>query len=464
LRNVLLPTIAIVLLAFSAAPLISSASTPDIKYVANPPYALVSPGTVVPNDVPNCLTGNPNVPTAPIIFCYSPNFIQSAYNLTPLYASGKNGTGQTIVIVDAFGSPTIESDLANFDTVFGLLPPPSFTIICPLSCPSFHPNNIPHDVLGWTIETTLDVEWSHAIAPGAKIVLAVAPTSSGDAINGVESFVVAHYPGSIISQSFGIPEAFLTGNNAQVAQAHANYVTAKNNKITVLASSGDSGATNGLSIANALFPSSDPLVLSIGGTQGDPLGNLVTFDENCSPGPRPGFPTGCTPTGYGSEAVWNEAWLPLAGGGAPSLIFPAPPYQSRDGSGFTARTTPDVSYNAAVDGGVLVFWTACLPCISPTFTGWFVVGGTSAGSPQWAAIFAIVNQVRAGKGPIGFANQAIYTIAESASYASDFHDIIVGDNILSGSTIGFPAGPGYDLASGWGTPNAANVVADLAAT
>ncbi|MDG7028357.1 MAG: hypothetical protein JRN16_08110, partial [Nitrososphaerota archaeon] len=127
------------------------------------------------------------------------------------------------------------------------------------------------------------------------------------------------------------------------------------------------------------------------------------------------------------------------------------------------RTTPDISYNAAVDGGVLVYWSACLQCISPTFSGWFVVGGTSAGSPQWAAIFAIANQVRAskGEGPLGFVNPTLYGLAESSSCSSDFHDITTGNNILIGTTAGFYAATGYDLASGWGTPNVANLVAGL---
>jgi subtilase family serine protease len=94
-----------------------------------------------------------------------------------------------------------------------------------------------------------------------------------------------------------------------------------------------------------------------------------------------------------------------------------------------------------------------------------VVGGTSAGSPQWAGIFALANELRAsmGKGPLGFVNPAIYALAESAAYASDFHDITAGNNILSGSSTGFSATRRYDLASGWGTPNVANIVADLAA-
>jgi subtilase family serine protease len=444
------------------------ASSGDFNYFANPPYVAVSPSTVVPNDVPLCLTSNTNVPTYPVIYCYSPNFIQTAYNFNGAYklvgGYGAAGEGQTIVIVDAYGSPTIESDLQHFDSIFGIPDPPSFQIVCsPPGCPSFNPLNFPLDELGWTIETTLDVEYAHAMAPAANIVLVVASTPAGDAINTAEAIAISSFPGSVMSQSFGIPEYLITGNNAQVQQAEQNYMAAAAAGITVLASAGDAGAGNGINATNALFPSSSPLVTAVGGTQGNPLGGLVKYKGSCSPSPRPGFPTSCTPTGYGSEAVWNEAWLPAAGGGAPSLIFAAPTWQPSSLTGSTMRTTPDISYNAAVDGGVLVYWTACLTCISPTFSGWFVVGGTSAGSPQWAAIFAIADQLRSmnHKGPLGFVNPALYRLAESRKYTSDFHDITVGNNELAGTTVGFNAQPGYDLASGWGTPNVGNLVADL---
>jgi subtilase family serine protease len=445
------------------------AGSSDFSYFANPPYVAVSPSTVVPNDVPFCLTSNTNVPTYPLIYCYSPNFIQTAYNFGGAYdlVGGYTfaGEGQTIVIVDAYGSPTIKSDLSHFDSVFGIPDPPSFQIVCnPPGCPSFNPLNFPLDELGWTIETTLDVEYAHAMAPAANIVLVVASTPAGNAINTAEALAISKFPGSVMSQSFGIPEYLITGNNAQVLQAEQNYIAAAAAGITVLASAGDAGAGNGINAANALFPASSPYVTAVGGTQGDPFGNLVTYTSTCSPGPRPGFPTGCTPTGYGSEAVWNEGWLPAAGGGAPSLIFAAPTWQPSSLTGSTMRTTPDISYNAAVDGGVLVYWTACKTCISPTFSGWFVVGGTSAGSPQWAAIFAIANQLRAikGKGPLGFVNPTLYSLAQSGRYAYDFHDITVGNNELAGTTIGFNAKPGYDLASGWGTPDVGNLVRDLA--
>lgn len=458
--------------ATAAVPSIAASTSTNFNYATNVIWTAASPDLVTPQGVPLCHTNATDVPSTPTLVCYSPNFVQTAYDFTPLYAAGDDGSGQTIVIVDAYGSPRIASDLQHFDSVFGL-PDPNFQVVCPSGCPAFSPLNFPLDEAGWAIETTLDVEWSHAMAPGANIVLVVAPSPAGNAINAVESYAVAHYPGSVMSQSFGVPEAAITANNAQIVQAHLNYMMAKANGITVLASAGDSGATNGYSFANALFPSSDPLVMSIGGTQGNgipgstnqtlrsyPFG-LADYTGSCTLGYRPGYPTSCTPTGYGSEAVWNEPWLPAATGGSPSLLFKAPAFQAGDGLPASVsggmRTTPDVSYNAAVDGGVLVYTSALGAPI------WYLVGGTSASSPQWTSLFAIANQVRAahGLGPLGYATPGLYALAESGRYATDFHDITAGNNTLSGTPVGFLAGQGYDLASGWGTPDAANLVADL---
>jgi subtilase family serine protease len=135
------------------------------------------------------------------------------------------------------------------------------------------------------------------------------------------------------------------------------------------------------------------------------------------------------------------------------LLFGTPTYQS--GLGLSSRGAADVDYNGAVNGGVLVYWTAL------GFPRWFVVGGTSAGSPQWAAIAALANQA-AGRS-LGFLNTAIYKIAQGPNYANDFHDITVGNNQLAGTAVGFNAATGYDLASGWGTPNVANLIPDLVA-
>ncbi len=420
------------------------------------------PSGVAPTDVPFCSSVSLEG-----LVCYSPDFIRTAYNVP----AALTGTGQTILIVDAYGSPTISNDLAVFDSTFGIPAPTSFTILCDnVGCPDTSTaSSRTHDPTGWFVETSLDVEYAHAIAPGANIVLVVASSNAGDAINGAEAKAIKLYPGSVMSQSFGIPEFVLHANNGQVLQAEANYAAATAAGITLLASAGDSGATNGLlSFTNALFPSSDPFNTAVGGTMGFPYldfgtngcsgtcsSGLVTFTGDCATGPRPGFPTGCTPTGYGNEQVWNEGPpIGAATGGAPSLLFGVQSYQT--GLGLTSRTTPDVSYNAAVNGGVLVYTSFFGP-------HWFDVGGTSAGSPQWAGIIALVNQARGGAGPIGFLNPAIYAIGnDPIKYANDFHDITIGNNILSGTTGGFFAAPGWDGASGWGSPNVANLVTDLA--
>jgi subtilase family serine protease len=424
----------------------SSSSNADFTYVPLDIYQLVSTQTVTASPSFNPLTFCAGIG----LVCYNPQFIRSAYN----FPNSLDGTGQTIVIVDAYGSPTIAADLALFDAVFSIPPPPSFTVICPAGgCP--HPSYTspnPHGPFGWSIETSLDVEYAHAMAPGASIVLDVAQSSSGNDINVVESKVIPVFPGAVMSQSFGIPEYLIHNNNAQVMQAEKNYQEATSLGWTIFASSGDFGATNGITTANPSFPSSYPLVTAVGGTQGNP------YPAGLAAGSCP-LSGSCTPSGYGGEEVWNEPAFGAAGGGAPSLLFSTPSYQS--GLSLSSRTTPDVSYNAAVNGGVLVVWSACPSCIGASGPVLFIVGGTSAGSPQWAAIAALANE--AAGTSLGFINPALYAIGNNPTkYANDFHDITVGNNQLAGTPVGFSAATGFDDASGWGTPNVTNLVADLA--
>jgi subtilase family serine protease len=411
----------------------STSSNSDFEYVVNPLRVQIDSAGLTPNQT-RC--GN--------FGCYSVGPIRAAYDVP----STLDGTGQTIVIVDAFGSPTIETDLALFDKFNGLPPPPSFTILCGTGgCPTFAPNDPFHDQVGWSAETSLDVEWAHAIAPGANIVLVVASSSSGSAINVAEAKAFDLFPGSIVSQSFGVPEFAIQANNSQVLQAIKNYNAANAANITLIASAGDFGATNGTraTFANAGFPASFPLTTAVGGTQGLPY----PF----------GLVNGTTHFTYGGEQVWNEGppvlGQAVATGGAPSLFFGVPAFQS--GLGLASRAIPDVAYNAAVDGGVIVFWSA----VAPTGSA-FIFGGTSAGSPQWAGIVALANQFNGGRS-LGFINPALYKVLHSASYANDFHDITVGNNQLQGTSVGFSAGAGWDDASGIGTPDVARLIPDLVA-
>jgi subtilase family serine protease len=412
--------------------------------------------------------------------CYSPEFVKKAYEFPS--TSTLDGSGETIVLVDAYGSPTIASDLAVFDAVFGIPAPPSFTIFCGNSATPFDASTCPqvpirvnpkHEVFGWSAETTLDVEYAHAMAPGANIVLDVAATSSGNAINDAEAAAIAQYPGAVFSQSFGVPDGFIKAirGNPQLRQANANYAVGVARGDTFFAASGDTGATFGTDTAMGIFPGSNPDNTSVTGTEGFPYlpdGSLTP----CATSLRFGCTTGlsafhgpcdiglastdCIPDGYGGEQVWNEPQFGVATGGAQSLVFGVPPYQA--GLGLTSRG-PDVSYNAALSGGVLIVYGGFG---SPALFG---AGGTSAGAPQWAGIAALVNQARAnrGKGPIGAINQALYSIYHSARYATDFHDIAAGNNQAPGTPVGYSAVPGYDLASGLGTPIVDQLIADLAA-
>jgi len=408
------------------------------------------------------------------------------------------------VIVDAFGSPTVQSDLNIFDSTFGL-PPTTIQIVCQdhaLTCPN---PMTTADEAGWTGEIALDTQYAHAMAPGAHIVLFVASNDDDLTLEQAVQSAVAMFPHSIISQSFGDPEldmiqgtCFIPTNTPTgdcspqyvrqtLATGEAAYQQAAREGTTVFASAGDWGADNsalcplapdvpcGFTSANPAYPSSSPWVTAVGGTMGNPyyLFSIPTCNGfTCSTGlvkflntpscqldtETPTATASCIPIGYGGEQVWNEPFIDAATGGAPSLFFQVPSYQY--GLGLSSRATPDVSYNAAVDGGVLTYFGSASPA------GFYIVGGTSAGSPQWAAIAALADQLAAQqhRGTIGFINPALYQIGHNPFlYQKDFHDITVGNNIVSSSPdqVGFYAQHGWDDASGWGTPNVANLLPDL---
>ena len=293
-------------------------------------------------------------------------FIQQAYD----YPSGHNaptGAGQTIIVVDPYGSPTINADLTAFDTTFGIAPA-TLTIVGP----NGQGDQTDPDVFGWGVETSLDVEWAHAMAPGAAIVLAVAASDDPSDIVATETSVLPEYPGAIVSQSFGVDENDPDPDSqAFISDLHALYQSSATTD-TLIASAGDGGATDGTDSVVASYPASDPVVLAVGGTQGQPYPDGLWS-------PRGGG-------GYGGERCGtraSRATYYAATGGAPSILFAAPSWQ-QGVSHNSARTVPDVSYHAAIDGGEIVFY-------GPNV---FTVGGTSAGPPQWAGIIALADQLR----------------------------------------------------------------------
>src|SRR6266702_8351416 len=278
MKKILTITALVVTTLMLSAPLGVGTIVSDFYYKPSLSYVQLGPLTTLPNGLPLCKNS-----TLGNIVCYSPAFIKKAYE----YPSTLDGSGQTIVIVDAFGSPGIASDLATFDSVFHIVAPPSFTIFCGNSptpfdtstCPSvnFNSHNAYHDQIGWSVETTLDVEYAHAMAPGANIVLDVASTSSGNAINAAEASAIAAFPGAVFSQSFGIPEVFLIGNNGQVSQAQTNYANGVAVGDTFLASAGDTGADFGTGTAQANFPESSPYNTGVTGSMGLPYNATGTL-------------------------------------------------------------------------------------------------------------------------------------------------------------------------------------------
>jgi len=372
------------------------------------------------------------------VFCYGPAAIRNAYGLNGLLNAGFNGKGRTIIILDAFGSPTAYSDLQAFDKLFGVPDPPSFNVISMPGTPPFDPTD--KNQLGWAEEVSLDVQWSHAVAPGANIILVAAASNSDvDLIAGL-NYAIDNHLGDVVSMSFGQTELSLTDPaGRQILQAwDLAFKHARENQVTLFVSSGDNGSDTGLiGVQNVGFPASSKRVTAVGGT------NLFF-----------GSATNAAPNGtYQGEFVWNDGFG--AGGGGVSLVFPTPEYQE----GLAAlnlpplqeeRGVPDVAYNAGVVGGVIVHLGFLPQFPSGAF---FIFGGTSAGAPQWSGIIADINQVVGH--PVGFLNNRLYKLGKHGKLP--FHDITIGDNGFNGVT-GFSAGPGYDLATGWGTPNFVNLL------
>jgi len=378
--------------------------------------------------------------------CYSPQEIWAAYELGNVIQAGYTGVGQTIVIIDSYGSPTIVSDLNTFDMAYGLPDPPSFQVIAPLGTVAFNPNN-PVQV-GWAGESTLDVEWAHAMAPGANIVLLTSPAAETQGVPGLpdflklEQYALDHNLGKIISQSWGTPENDLFASQEGIdvlTKFESFFASAIKANVTLLAATGDTGSTgyeldgvNLYPMRVVNYPASSPLVTAVGGT------SLYATTEGQ----------------YLNETVWNSLFG--EGGGGVSQYFFEPSYQQLTLpqsdqlllNGF--RGLPDLSYNADCNTPILIYQSY----ISPS--GFYTACGTSQGPPQWAGIIADANQL-AGF-PLGFLNEKLYQLGGSGRLSDALHDVILSDNSVGFTVPGYFATPGWDPASGWGTPRAGKLL------
>ena len=402
--------------------------------------------------------------------CYDPYQMRHAYQIDSLIGAGFDGTGHTIVIVDAFQNPNLVSQVAFYNAFYGL-PATNLTQIAPDGLTPFVPGDA--NMTGWAEEISLDVEWAHNIAPGANIVLVLAKTNQDSDILSAIKYAADNNLGDVISMSFGENESCVGAPGTDLTPAyHAAFVEATQKGITLFASSGDQGAAqptcDGSSwVQAASNPASDPLVTGVGGTELH-AADYCLASLGCDPSTHP------SPGTYQSEIVWNEGPLgdfsnifgaTEATGGGFSIIFNEPPYQKgTDGlHGGHQRAVPDVAYNGAILHGVLTYID-----IPGDFTGFVTFGGTSCGAPQWSAITAIMNQKAGGR--LGFLNKAIYDIGKHSNQAS-FHDITTGNNSAlefdsMGNPVlvtGFSAGTGWDATTGFGSPIGPSVVNALIA-
>jgi hypothetical protein len=342
----------------------------------------------------------------------TPAQVRGAYGFDKIrFDGGKvvgDGSGQTIAIVDVGNDPNIAADLHQFDQAFGLPDPPSFVRAVQDGAQTDP---------AWSLETSLDVEWAHAVAPQANILLVEARSASLNDLLGAVDFA-RQQPGVVaVSMSWGgneFPtESLLDG----IFTTPAGHIGGSGlpGGVTFVAASGDSGAWNGPG-----YPSASPNVLSVGGTS--------------------------LSLGGAGQAASESGWS--GGGGGFSVFEQEPSYQF--GVQTTGlRTTPDVALNADPAAGFAVYDSVALGGQG----GWFTVGGTSAAAPQWAGLIAIADQGLAlgGKGSLANAQASLYALP-----GTDFHDIATGSN-------GYAARPGYDLATGLGSPVAGRLVGDLLA-
>jgi subtilase family serine protease len=336
---------------------------------------------------------------------FVPSQIRHAYGFDQI---ANQGAGQTIGIVDAYDDANAEADLGVFSKKFGL---PACTTANGCFLKTSETSRKPSGNASWAVETSLDLQWAHAIAPQAKIVLVEASTNSlSDLLSSVD--VAVKHGASTVSMSW-------TSGEFSGERSLDNHFVASG--VTFVAASGDSGS-------GVNYPAASPDVIAVGGTS-------LALDVRGN---------------YLSETAWSGS------GGGQSVYEFEPLVQAQlpiPGDSRGVRGIPDVSYNANPGTGYAIYDSVGINGAS----GWFQVGGTSAAAPQWAALIAIANSMRVAnrKTHLASANGALYSAAKTSSTAN-FHPVTAGVNGSCGQLC--KAAVGYDYVTGLGTPQAAALI------
>lgn len=394
--------------------------------------------------------------------------------LGTVYGKGITGKGQTIVIVDAYGSPTIQQDLATFSKVYGLPAPTasSFKVYYPLGQPTATNS-------GWAGETTLDVEWAHAIAPEANIALVIAPTNYNSDLQGALAYAVENALGYTISNSYGGVEAYDDAADLDTWNSILEFAAATG--ISVNFSSGDHGdfyASAGVKSVSS--PSDSPFATSVGGTS-------FALAKNGALAWQTGWGNNATLLATGNTGLvsppLNLGFI-YGGGGGESTYFAKPRFQK--GIPGTGRQQPDVAQMAdpftgaeiiITDNGVqYVETTGGTSLAAPIFSAEWALALQYAGRPLGQAAQVIsrmpsnaMNDIRPVSSPTNVAgtifdsNGASYyspsSLVEPLENTTKFFSALYNEPssgywyVLSfGTDSSLTVTPGWDNVTGWGTP------------
>jgi subtilase family serine protease len=383
--------------AVIAAPLSVGTSSPLVTVPTDPAIDINPHLTFTPDGKPS---GGGNFTG------YTPAQIRHAYGFDNLTGTGK---GQTIAIIDAFDDPNITSDLNTFSKQFGLPQTKDGTFTFSVA---YAGGTKPLPDVGWAEEMSLDVEWAHAIAPNANILLVEATTNGFTDMYAAVDYAVAQ-GANVVSMSWSAPDG--SGDGDVAYDKHFNV-----SGVTFVAASGDSLHSVG-------YPAASPYVVSVGGT-------TLTLD---------------TQNNRSTETAWTGS-NGLGSGGGVSAIEPEPTYQTSFPLSLSGRGTPDVAYDADPNTGVRIYDSYGFRAKA----AWFPIGGTSVGTPEWAALIALANAGRSTT-PLStsLTMSPVYTAATGMTNGMTNYSINYFD-VMSGSY----AGPGYDQATGLGSPKADKLV------